>query len=133
MLVRDFRKRVRPWHAQITMITNGDYRPPETVKLLADLGLVRGIPDLILFIDGGRTRLIEIKLERTLRHGATYATPVQKELHDLFDFMDHPVDIVRNPAQFWAIVDAEGIPHDALVLRNQETFNFGRRRRVNPG
>ena len=56
MLVRDFRKRVRPWHAQITMITNGDYRPPETVKLLADLGLVRGIPDLILFIDGGRTR-----------------------------------------------------------------------------
>lgn len=110
-LVRQFRRLVDPLEASLAAIENGEDRSAETLDLLHALGVLDGMVDLVLLLRHGRVRWIEIKLEATLQHKRTGLTGAQRDLHALFGFYGHTVDVVRNAAEFWAIVDAEGISH----------------------
>jgi len=121
-----------PWHAQLVMIANGEYRPPETTDLLKAMGLVDGMTDLILFLPAGRVRLIEVKLRTTADHAATDVFQDQRELHDELRYLDHIVDIVRGFDELWAIVEEEGLPHRLVATPTipvQETLDLHRKRR----
>jgi hypothetical protein len=128
-MVRRFRRHVMPWHAILVLIANGEYRPESTLDLLEAMGLEDGVMDLVMVISGGRTRWIEVKLDRTPEHGRTDLFQAQIEMHGLFGYLDHKVDQVRSLQELWAIVEEEGIPHRPWAEPvHQDAFDFGRRR-----
>lgn len=127
-LVTLFRRHVRPWDAILAMIANGGYRTPETTDLLNRMGLVRGVPDLVLLTHRARCRWIEVKLARTLHHDRTTLSEEQAELHDTLAWMDHKVDVVRSVREFWDVVEDEQIPHTMVDFPEQTVFDFRRRR-----
>lgn len=128
-----FRKHVSPIDAILAMVADGEYRPPDTLALLDRMGLLNGMPDLLLFIAGRRTRLIEVKLETTLQHKRTFPSADQRDLHAELAALGHPVDVVRNFEEFWAIVEAEGIPHTLTQPpARQDSFSFRRQSRPRP-
>jgi hypothetical protein len=130
LLVRRFRKYVLPWNGKLVMIANGEYRPPQTLKLLDAMGLEDGMPDLALV--GGRrhpVRWIEIKLEANINHEKTNCSDVQREMHDLLTYLENQVDVVRSFEEFWDIVEAEDIPHSMGERPpRQDVMDFRRRR-----
>jgi hypothetical protein len=128
-LVQTFRKHIQPHHAILAMVANGGHRSADTVALLGRMGLVRGWPDLALVTHRARCRWIEVKLERTLQHDRTTLYDDQKEIHDTLAWMDHPVDVVRNLKELWAIVNQEEIPHTLKRWpAEQSTFDFRKRK-----
>jgi hypothetical protein len=129
-LVDLFRKHVAPWDAVLAMTGNGELRTRETIEVLWRMGLVAGLPDLILIVPKARLHWIEVKLERTLHHDRTELSRDQRETHDLLRWMDHDIDTVRNVDEFWALVDAKRIPHTLEHLPPQQlSFEYRRRRR----
>lgn len=110
-LVRQFKSLVDPLNAQLIAIPNGEDRSDETLELLEAMGIQEGWPDLALILHDGRVWWIEVKLEATLQHAATGLSKAQGAIHTLLGWFDHPVSVVRTVAEFWAIVDAAGVPH----------------------
>lgn len=127
-LVELFAGHVKPEHAILAMTGNGSYRTPETLRLITRMGLVEGLPDLLLVLPTARLHWIEVKLERTLWHLRTDLTGAQPAMHARLIEMGHTVSVVRNPREFWDVVEAEKIPHTLREFPPQQaTFEFSRR------
>lgn len=131
-LVRQFRQRVDPLEASLVAVENGDGRTAESLALLYAKGVVANWPDLMLVIRGGRVHFIEVKLAATLRHERTDLNAGQRELHLLLRFYDHLVSVVRNEAEFWAIVEQHGIEHKPLPSRAEQLLLPRPRRKPKP-
>jgi hypothetical protein len=125
--VRQFRRLVSPLDAVILALENGEDRPEATLGLLAALGVEDGTPDLAVFMIRGGLKLIEVKLERTLHHPRTGLSDAQRRLHDVLGFLGHEVSTVRSSSEFWAVVDALGVPHRPLDRTEQLMLPIGKR------
>lgn len=129
-IARNFRSVVNELDAKLIPFENGEDRSPATLELLEALGLENGLPDFILLLKRGRMRWIEIKLEETLHHRRTELRKDQQAAHDLLLWFGHQVDVVRSWAEFWAIVEAEQIPHKPLPPHAEQlVMTFKNRRR----
>lgn len=131
-LVRRFRSLVDPIDASLIALENGEGRAAETIELLKAMGLEDGLPDLMLLGQRRRIRFIEVKLEATLRHARTELRGEQTAFHDLLGFYGFQVDVVRSWAEFWAIVEAEGIPHRDPGGANEQLLLWSVERRKRP-
>jgi hypothetical protein len=118
--VRQFKRLVSPLQATLLAIENGENRPPETLELLGAMGMENGITDLALLTNRARIHWIEVKLEATLQHARTDLRPDQREIHDLLVFYDHRISVVRNPDEFWSIVDSYDIAHLPVPPRHEQ-------------
>ena len=119
-LVRQFRKLVDPLEASLIAIENGEDRSPETLGLLGAMGIEPGACDLALVMIGRRIHWIECKLEATLTHARTDLRDDQRAHHSLMRWYGHAISVVRNAAEFWAIVDGYGISHAPVVVRPEQ-------------
>lgn len=124
-LVRQFRRLVDPLAGMLVAIENGEERDPETVNLLRAMGVLDGMTDLLLLGAGRKVRFIETKLELTPQHNRTDLFDAQREVHLMLQWYGFRVDVVRNAAEFWAIVDAEGIAHGALPPSREQMTLLG--------
>lgn len=129
-LVRQFRKLVDPLAGTLVAIENGAEREAKTLELLHAMGVLNGIPDLLLLGAGRKVRFIEVKLAATAQHLRTDLSEAQADVHLLLHWYGFRVDVVRTAAEFWAIVDEEGIAHGARPAQHEQlTLLAGPRRK----
>jgi len=110
-LVRQFRRLVDPLDGKLVALEIGEGRTDETLELLRALGVEDGFPDLMLLGQRRHLHFIECKLEATLRHPKTETTPQQDAMHAALEWFGFAVSVIRTADEFWAVVEAEGIPH----------------------
>lgn len=128
-LVDQFRRLVRPENAKLISLENGEDRTDATLGLLARLGVEDGVTDLALIMTRGRIAWIEVKLESTLRHARTGPSEDQKAWHAALELLGHRCWVVRNAAEFWAVVDHYHVPHDLVPVRVEQLLLPRPRRR----
>ncbi len=91
--------------ADVTHVPNGGLRGKREAAKLKWLGVVPGVPDLVVILPEGRTVWLEVK--RT----GTYPTPEQRALHARWRGLGHTVAVVRSVEDARAALDAAGVSH----------------------
>lgn len=111
VMIDRFRRIVNPWDAQLVMVPNGGYRPSEALDKLFAMGLEPGWPDLMLIMDRGRVRWVEVKLYKTLHHDFTDLDELQVQVHDTLRFLGHTPEVWRSLDEMYDVIEAEEILH----------------------
>jgi hypothetical protein len=85
-------------------VGNGEWRHKATGGRLKAMGLRAGVPDLLVWADGGRGFGVELKA------GAGKLSPAQTFWHATLGTLGHRVYVVRSLDEMEAVLRAEGVP-----------------------
>lgn len=100
-------------------VPNGGFREG-IIGILQAEGVRRGVADLVLLMDGGRSIYIEMKLpERRDFLGVrkkTYQSPDQKKFQAIVERMGFRYVVLRSLGEFVALLDELGVPMLARPL-----------------
>jgi hypothetical protein len=83
---------------------NGGYRTRGEAGILKALGLVAGVPDLLLWLPDGRTCAVELKA------GSKPLTAPQLRWHDTMAALGHEVHVCRSIDDLEAVLRSHGVP-----------------------
>lgn len=89
-------------------VPNGGRRSPNEAQRFRAMGVISGVPDLIV-IDGGRCIAIELKA------GKGGLTPNQKRYHRLLGLARVPVYVCRSLDEVIAALERSGVPLKARL------------------
>jgi hypothetical protein len=121
MLNRWFALAVRPEHAKLFSIPNGDERDAHVQDRLKDEGLCPGATDLVLLLPRGKVCWVEVKTAADPAWGVrrTELSSVQKTFHGWLAHFGHDRAVVRSPEEFCDLLDRYGVPyaHRPLMAR----------------
>jgi hypothetical protein len=85
-------------------VGNGEWRHKATGGRLKAMGVRAGVPDLLVWADGGRGFGVELKA------GAGKLSPAQTFWHATLETLGHRVYVVRSLDEMEAVLRAEGVP-----------------------
>jgi hypothetical protein len=85
-------------------VGNGEWRHKATGGRLKAMGLRAGVPDLLVWADGGRGFGVELKA------GAGKLSPAQTFWHATLETLGHRVYVVRSLDEMEAVLRAEDVP-----------------------
>lgn len=109
-LVAWHRQCVRPEHAVVISIPNGDERPKLAAIRLIEEGMHPGATDLLLILPGGRVCWVEVKLDTTALTKRTDLSPSQISFRAMLLAMAHDHRVVRSIEQYEAVLEELGVP-----------------------
>lgn len=89
---------------------NGGYRTKAEAGVFSALGVRAGVPDLLVFLPGGRSVQIELKAGR---NGLTAA---QKAWHATMKLLGHRISVCRSVDELMLILSGAGVPVIARVM-----------------
>lgn len=88
---------------------NGGWRSKVESARLKNMGVVAGIPDLVILYDG-KTLFIELKKQKTGR-----VSPAQLVCHAQLAACGHHVEVCRSLDEVIAALDRHGVPHRRIL------------------
>lgn len=111
-MVQWFRLQVRPEHAVLLSIPNGDQRDAWVQDRLLEEGLLPGAPDLIIALPAARLLWVEVKTDKNEIWGIerTYLSPVQKNVHGLLRALGHEPVVCRSVEELADLLEQHGVP-----------------------
>jgi hypothetical protein len=85
-------------------VGNGEWRHKATGGRLKAMGVRAGVPDLLIWADGGHCFGVELKA------GTGKLSPAQTFWHATLETLGHQVYVVRSLDEMEAVLRAEGVP-----------------------
>lgn len=86
-------------------VPNGGFRTHAEAGIFRALGTRAGVPDLLIWLPGGRTVQVELKA------GKGRLSPAQHAWHELMGRLGHPVSVARSLDDLERILGAHGVPY----------------------
>jgi hypothetical protein len=94
-------------------VPNGMYRTPAEAGRLKAMGTTAGVPDLLVWLDGGASFSIELKAGR-----GTLSAP-QAAWHGTMAGLGHRVHVCRSIDEVEAVLRGEGVPMIGTVTHKE--------------